>query len=253
MRKLIIFTICIFFLCGCESVDDLTDSPTESMVENKTTIEAGITTEAAIVTQKAEIQTGYKVVTEKMYERTHFIIRELEYPQLSGEGDLYDEINDLIKATVIEFNSPDWEMDDDPGYLSFTGKYEIISQTEDFISIEFTSMFYAEKMAHPCNSCRGLTIDLKTGEAVTLDRYISSIDYILEQIDAKDYVLGYGVFQAMTEDEIKTEIKERFNDNELNTYSDNFCIDEEGIHIIVDDIIGSYYTIIKIPFDSKEN
>lgn len=55
----------------------------------------------------------------------------------------------------------------------------------------------------------------------------------------------------MTTDEIKSEISKRFVDDELSVYTNNFCIDEDELYIIVDDIIGSDYTVIKLPLDAN--
>ncbi len=260
MKKMIIYILMlIFILCGCvrivgpEEIETdvntteiyITTVAQESTKEQETTYETESVSETHPV-----LYEGYTITKEEFDKAEGSMTWDLEYPQLAGEGREYDRVNELIKQTAVEFNTPDWEIKDKTRERGFTGKYKIIWQTEEIVSIEFTSIYTAKGAANPSYDCCGMTIDLAAGMVVALDNYIESIEIVLKQIEAGNYTVEYGAFYLMSNGEIMNEIAEEFSNLDLNVYKDNFCVDEDELYLIVDNIIGSDYAIIKIPLNA---
>lgn len=176
------------------------------------------------------------------------LARGLEYPQLISEDDTYDDINEIIKNMVDTINSTDREISEGQE-RSYTGTYKIIYQTEDIISIRFKSLYFGSGMAYPSDNLYGLTIDLNTMTVVSIDNYFSEIDSMLNRIDTDDYTVIEGGMMTFTKEEIKSNLQKLFESNKMDTYTDNFYVDEESVYII-DNSMGHAlgdYSIIKFP------
>lgn len=112
-KVLIIIAVLIF--TGCKNsdlsgnigldntmiIETDTSAKFDTMEDSDTTIESTTTN-----------QTTYMVITEQICETEDYITRELEYPQIVGEDEKYNNINKTIKDIVFSFNSPDWEITD---------------------------------------------------------------------------------------------------------------------------------------------
>lgn len=266
---------CSFFLCGCvrviqpavnkteittDETTQQTESPTAEITQQTETTTVGITKESEIVTEEESAteqttvtQTSYSVIKAKMNVETNNIIRELEYPQLEGEGDKYKEINDFIKTKVFEWNSPVIEIkEDDDRQRYYASDYEIIYQTEDIISIGFHCCLYAEHGAYPIDSYNGLTFDLNTLSTIALDTYFDNVESILTLIDTDNYAVAFGGFHLFTKEETKEAMLTILENDKMNTYIDNFCIDNEYVYIIdneIPNVLGDY-SVIKFPISA---
>ena len=226
---------CSLFLCGCvrviqpavnktelttDETTQQTESPTAEITQQTETTTVGITKESEIVIEEESAteqttvtQTSYSVIKAKMNVETNNIIRELEYPQLEGEGDKYKEI---------------------------------------IISIGFHCCLYAEHGAYPIDSYNGLTFDLNTLSTITLDTYFDNVESILTLIDTDNYAVAFGGFHLFTKEETKEAMLTILENDKMNTYIDNFCIDNEYVYIIdneIPNVLGDY-SVIKFPISA---
>lgn len=242
-----IFLLLIVFnlmLSGCKNFV----SEKQEMNELKTT-EVETTT-----SQQAVNHTTYKIITEKFEEIDGCVTRRLEYPQFAGESNVYNDINTFIKNMIININSPKNDnLDDVQRY--YNGVYEIVYQTEELISIDFSSYYYIENAAYPIDCHYGLTIDLNTLMPKTLTEYFTSVNSILNLIDDDEYFVVNGEFQRFTKSEIKEELKLILDNKKINTYIHEYYVDEDWIYIIDNNRPNGLgdYSIIKFPLSMTDN
>lgn len=230
----VVFVIAqVLIFSGCNN------SFSSNVSNSKTTINEVDTTDNVEATEAettSDVTTGmdtstYTITTEKILETEGRLKRGLEYPQLMGKDDTYDEINKIIKNMVDTINSTDIEIPEGEE-RSYTGTYKVIYHNEDIISIRFKSLYFGIGMAYPINSLYGLTIDLNNMIVVTIDNYFSDVQSILNRIDTDDYTVVEGGMMIFTEEEIKDNICKLFEDNKMDVYTDNFYVDEDSIYII---------------------
>lgn len=254
MKKIIsCIMLCSILLFGCvRAIKPAADKIETMDVETTQQSETG-TGEEITIEQETVNPTSYNVITARTDEEADNIKRELEYPQLVGEGDKYKEINNYIKNHVFELNSPMHEIEeDDNRKRHYACEYKIFYQTEDIISIGFYCNFYAERAAYPIDSYYGLTFDLNTLSIITMDAYFDNVESILTLIDTDNYAVAFGGFRLFTKEEIKEELLTILENDKMSTYIDNFYIDEGYLYFIdneMPNVMGDY-SIIEFPISS---
>lgn len=171
---------------------------------------------------------------------------KLEFPVLDNENDYYNEINKVILNDIVKFTELPHYDEKLEGHYYYTGTYEIAEQTEKIFSLYYVVSVFYEYGASPTEYCYGLTYDLETGEKNDLSVYINDMESILKDVERGDYSVCYGAFSTMTNEEVRKEVENTFLECELDTSFNNFYIDD-GICLIINDVIGSDYSIIKLP------
>lgn len=209
-------------------VNDLTTSETDDTTTEETTTEEK-------TTEKIPDETAGAVDND-----TSTFVVDMEYPTIND-----DVIDKLIVDSINEFDimNRDLYFSDATAYVY--GNYEILLHTDNMYSVKIDASTYVHGNAHPSDCCYGLTINLAESKVVMLDEVIPSVDYIIEQVRNGNYEVKYGSLAYMTEEEIVSEVEDCFNAEDFNTYKYNFYMDNEFVYVIVDDIIGSDYGVLK--------
>lgn len=254
-KNYVIFVIILVLIfSGCNNSFTSNISNSETTINEVDTTDNIETTEAEIISNATtEMETSaYTIATEEILETEGQLKRGLEYPQLIGKGDAYDNINEIIKNMVDTINSTDIEIPEGQE-RSYTGTYKIIYQTEDIISIRFKSLYYGIGMAYPSDNLYGLTIDLNNMTVITIDNYFSDVESILDRIDTDDYTVIEGGMMIFTKEEIKTNICKLFEYNKMDIYTDNFYVDKDSIYIIDNSMGHSFGDYSIIEFSIKNN
>lgn len=233
----LILILCFLLLSGCQNSYSNNTETTEIITETK---ESETTSEVGLINGE------YTIITALFETKEGLINRKIEYPQFHSEGDTYNCINETIKDMVININSPTFEIKDNEE-VNYTGRYEIIYHTKDVVSIEFKSTFFGIGMAYPIASRYGLTIDLNTLTPIPLDNYFNDVESILAQIDADNYTVIEGGMMIFNKEEIKSALISILENDEMQTYINNFYISDNFIYIIKNNMLHSMgdYSIIK--------
>lgn len=132
------------------------------------------------------------------------------------------------------------------GLVEYDMDYVITKANEEIFSIKYQGHLYS--VDHGQNICSGITIDVKTGEKISLSEFIALDDELLNQLQSGD--IEY-VDQAGYEKEMIIEIVRRFLD-----YYKKDLIDTDNCYYIEQDVIGlivpvyqgnANYIILNIP------
>lgn len=204
-------------------------------------------------------------------ERKDANIRIL-YPEVyfnaeeAGKG---EKINRIIKDSFFygyygEGNEETWEPEKEM-WITIDRSYLITKNTEDCISMRIYESNDYRRAAHPNEWETGLTLDLQTGEKISLQTFLTSIlgrEITLEQL------LSTGVFKTQwlwsdsgdgeqTEDDLSEEwirkIREEYKGYgyTLEDMENSFYLTETGLGLIT--FQGRYYTNIEAELDELKN
>ena len=196
----------------------------------------------------------------------------VNYPQIrfSENNELETAINELLKNVPFSIVTDDGtyesavrrfdEMLAEGNSISIEVDYEIIhndnetiSVSFDWFSIYYRMQIYSEKLF--------VTVDLRTGELVSLEDY-ADVPALIEKLENKNYEVVEGTYNPGGwkgyEPDIVTDFIEAFklslekknaSPHEYNRYSGtNFCLDRDSLYInfyFYDSLDG--YVILKIP------
>ena len=210
-------------------VNDLTSSEIDETTPEETTTEE-------ITTEKIPDETAGAVDND-----TSTFGVDMEYPKIND-----DVIDKLIVDCINEFDIMNRDLIDTDASYYVSGKYEIVWHTDNIFSVKIDASNYYHGYPHPSDFGYGLTINLNETKVVMLNEIIPSVEYIIEAVRNENYEVEYGSLSFMTKEEIIQEIKEVFNSDDFDTYKYNFYVDDKYLYVIIDDIIASYYGIIKI-------
>lgn len=192
------------------------------------------------------INKSYVVDKELLEHDDDKISWKLEYPVLNNENNYYSEVkglllNEIVKLTELPYNNMELE-----GNYYYTGNYEITEQTQDIVSLCYVISVFYEYGASSIEYCYGLTIDINTAEKIALSVYVEDLNTSLQEIEKGNYSVSYGAFSAMSDDEVRSELEKEFSDSQLNLSYNNFCIDDGNVCFIVNGVIGSDYSVVKL-------
>lgn len=225
MRKYLVFAILgiTILLSGC-------------MANIVTYMEKDTSTDAPVPT---ETNTESDVTEEATEEIVNIV--NIDYPKTGDEliDDLIEDcINDfdVIKQYGLTFDKSSYTV----------GKHEVLWHTEDIFSVKIQGDFYVLEYPHTTSFCYGLSIDLKKARVVMFDEVVPDIEYIIDAVLNGEYEVEYGVFGYMTEEEIVQEVAEYFDTKEFRKCMNNFYMDENYVYVIIDDVIGSEYSVLKL-------
>ena len=255
--KKYVFIICLLLcLTGCttqvnlntpEQTQEQTTSEyatQENIIEDYTTQE-NVTQENA--TQDNTTQDNTTLIDNELLEYSDDKISwKLEYPVLNSESDQYDKVNTLLideikKLTELPYIAKEFE-----GRFYYTGRYKIFEQSSDVISLCYVMSVFYEHAANPTDYCYGLTVDIETAELIALSAYVEDINTSLTEIEKGNYTVSYGVFSYHSHDEVKDEVEKVVSECELNKSYNNFYIDDGNVCFIVNDVVGSEYSVIRM-------
>lgn len=93
--------------------------------------------------------------------------QDITFPQITGLDDQAKEntVNNLLRNQATEFVKSTLPWQD----KTFYGRYKVQYQDKNILSVYYTESINAEKVAHPANMTSSVTINLNTGEKLTLD------------------------------------------------------------------------------------
>lgn len=132
------------------------------------------------------------------------------------------------------------------GLVEYDMDYVITKANEEIFSIKYQGHLYS--VDHGQNICSGITIDVKTGEKISLSEFIALDDELLNQLQNGD--IEY-VDQVGYEKEMIIEIVRRFLDDYKKDLIDTdncFYIEQDMIGLIVPVYQGNAnYIILNIP------
>ena len=190
------------------------------------------------------VDKSYVIDNKILEQEEKKVTWNLEYPVLNNESNYYSEVNNILINEILELTTHnDVNLE---GHYYYTGTYEITEQTEKIVSLCYVvSMFY-EHAAHPTEYCYGLTIDIQTGEMVTLSAYACDVDSIFGEIENGNYSVAYGAFSLMSEEEVADEIRKNFSECNPNSSFNNYYIDGGKVCLIVNGVIGSDYSVVTL-------
>ena len=181
-------------------------------------------------------------VNKKEYvERTQSFWKELEYPEFVGD-EQYVDVNDVILDAINSLPYYDAELYASLPY--FYGNYTIMMMQDGTVSIKYMASATVKGSPNPSEGCYGITVDLKSKKVKKLSDVMDYTD-IRTRISEGDYLAEYGTFALMSKEEILKEIDEVINETDYDTYVCNFYEDTVFVYLIVDDVIGTDYGIIK--------
>ena len=171
---------------------------------------------------------------------------ELEYPVLDNENDYYKEVNRLLLNEIVKLTELPLVDTRLEGRYYFTGVYEITEQTEDMVSLCYVISVFYEKGNNPIEYCYGLTFDILDGEKISLSIYIDDLDNCFNEVGKGNYSVEYGAFSLLTCDEVRAELEKEFSECSPDMCYNNFYIDGEGVCFIINDVMGSDYSVVKV-------
>ena len=236
MKKYVFIICLILCLTGCTTQVNLN---TPEQTQEQTTSE--------YATQENTTQNNTTLIDNELLEYSDDKITwKLEYPVLNSETNQYDKVNSLLideikKLTELPYVAKEFE-----GRFYYTGRYEIFEQSSDVISLCYVISIFHEHAASPFDCCYGLTVDIETAELVALSAYVEDINTSLMEIEKGNYTVSYGVFSVQSSDEVKNEVEKAFSECELSKSYNNFYIDDGNVCFIVNDVVGSDYSVIRI-------
>lgn len=201
------------------------------------------TTEAEIVYDFGFVKPvpDLDVNKKKYVERIDVFWKELEYPEFVGD-EQYVDVNDVILDAINSLPYYDEKLYS--GLPYFYGKYTIMMMQDGTVSIKYIASATVKGYPNPSEGCYGVTVDLESKKVKKLSDVMDYSDIRTRILDG-DYLAEYGTFTLMSKEEILKEIDEVINETDYDTYVCNFYEDTVFVYLIVDDVIGTDYGIIK--------
>lgn len=250
--KKYVFIICLLLcLTGCTTQVNLntpeqTQEQTTSEYATQENIIEDYTTQEN-TTQDNTTQNNTTLIDNELLEYSDDKITwKLEYPVLNNESDQYDKVNTLLIDEIKKLTELPHIAKELEGRFYYTGKYEIFEQSDEVISLCYVMSVFYEHAANPTDYCYGLAVDIENAEMIALSAYVEDINTSLMEIEKGNYTVSYGVFSVQSSDEVKNEVEKAFSECELSKSYNNFYIDDGNVCFIVNDVVGSEYSVIRI-------
>ena len=268
MKKYVFIICLILCLTGCTTYVDL-NIPEQTYEQTQEQMQEQITSEYTTQQNTTEDYTTVENVTEdcttqeNMTEEnttqddTQLIDNELieyrdakitwnlEYPVLKSESGQYNKVNALLVDEIKKLTELPYRDKETERHVYYTGKYEIFEQSDEVISLCYVISMYYE-YGKPFDYCYGLTVDIETAERIALSEYVEDINTSLTEIEKGNYTVSYGAFAYESSDKVKSGVEIAVSECELSKSYNNFYIDDGSICFIVNDVIGSDYSVIRM-------
>ena len=183
---------------------------------------------------------------EKTFEeKTEQYKKELDYPAYISDNNKYVKVNKLITDAIFGVDAFNMDVYDENTFINFYGEYEIMLRNEEMLCFKYI-VDSNIRGGKSLENCYGITVDLNSEKQIALcDNY--NYDELISMISNKEYVVESGAFFQMNTDEILKEVKEDIFEVNYDMYKDNFYTDGIYNYLIVNNVIGSDYSILKFP------
>jgi hypothetical protein len=210
-KIVIVSTLVIFFLAGCGNTtqnektgSSVTPSGKAMAPDNEANTQE-TPTKCAEGTD-ATASPSYKIITSEFNQDNI----QIQYPQIEKLGNEPGEkaINDLIKNDIWDSQVEDiikyYQEDGSTIKLNVDLNYKVTMNTDDILSVMYTGTAYIEGGMHPDNVFHAITVDLKSGNRVSLSNFTkidaSLIQKIKESKSVTNDAVKYEEDEAQAED-----------------------------------------------------
>lgn len=163
----------------------------------------------------------------------------ISIPQIANDN--FDDVNELIKTTIVDYilNYYSNDLDD----LTLELSYEISYDSKDLISINFSGVGNKKNAAYPNNIFKTINIDMRKRKLLKLND-LYNVDYSFIEMYKKEFekqVEGISINDIYTDEQLANYFK---NADEFDSYVMSYYTkDKIGISLLVPHAIGDHIEV----------